>query len=144
MSALPEGFFERVAELRAFITAGMQGGLGVIQDLELTMSQALALFHLADHGRLSVGDLQAAIGRSQAATSHLVDQLTQRSLVRRRTDPSDRRRRVVELAPRGRAAMRKIEAMRRTALERALAPVPSDVIERYDAAMAEVLGALRR
>jgi DNA-binding MarR family transcriptional regulator len=91
-----------------------------------------------------VGQLQLGVGRSQAATSHLVEQLEQRGLVRRKPDPADRRRRVVELTKKGRAAMRRIEQLRRAALETALAPVPAEVLERYDAVMQEMLAALPR
>ena len=144
MAELPQGFFERVNALRVLLTAGMQRGLGAIAELDLTLAQAMAVFWMAERGAMSIGALQAAIGRSQAATSHLVEQLERRSLVRRRLDPDDRRRRLVELAPKGRASVRKIEALRRAALADVLTPVPQATLDRFDAALAEVLDALSR
>jgi DNA-binding MarR family transcriptional regulator len=144
MGELPAGFFERIDEFRVFVTTSMQRGLGAIEELDLTLAQAMALFRLAEQGPMSVGELQAAIGRSQAATSHLVEQLERRELVRRREDATDRRRRVIELGPKGRAALRKIDTLRRAALADVLRTVPAATIERFDAAMAEVLAALRR
>jgi DNA-binding MarR family transcriptional regulator len=144
MAELPQGFFERFNALRVFLTAGMQRGLGAIAEQDLTLAQAMAVFWLAEHGAMSIGQLQAAIGRSQAATSHLVEQLERRSLVRRRLDPNDRRRRLVELAAKGRTSLRKIEALRRTALADVFEPVPQPTLDRFDAALAEVLDAIQR
>jgi DNA-binding MarR family transcriptional regulator len=143
MAELPPGFLERVAEFRVLVTTSMQSGLGAIAELDLTLAQAMAVFRLAEQGPMSVGALQTAIGRSQAATSHLVEQLERRALLRRRADPADRRRRVLDLAPKGRAAVRKIEALRRAALADALRPVPAATMGRFDAALADILAALR-
>ena len=145
MAELPDGFFERIAEFRVLLTIGMQQrGLGAIAELDLTLAQAMAMFRIAEQGPMTVGAVQTAIGRSQAATSHLVEQLERRGLLRRREDPEDRRRRMVELAPKGRTALRRIESLRRAALVEVLRPVPAPTIERFDAALAEVLAALRR
>ncbi len=143
-TTLPDGMFDRVAEFRRFITDGMQGGLGAIQELDLTLTQALAVFQLSERGPMGVTSLQQAIGRSQAATSHLVEQMEQRGLVRRRSDPSDRRRKVVDLTAKGRAAVGRIESLRRQALESTLAEVPPDVLRRFDAVLTEILEALRK
>ncbi len=143
VTKLPDGMFERIAEFRRFITDGMQGGLGVIQELDMTLAQALAVFQLSDRGPMGVSALQAAIGRSQAATSHLVEQLEQRGIVRRRADASDRRRRVVDLTGKGRSAVAKIESVRRQGLEATLGRLPPPLLQRFDELLAEVLDALR-
>ncbi|MEM6994606.1 MAG: MarR family transcriptional regulator [Myxococcota bacterium] len=141
-TVLPEALFGRLAELRRRLTTGMHGSLGVIQDLDLTLAQAMALTQLSERGPLTVSALQTAAGRSQAATSHLVEQLEQRRLVQRRVDPEDRRRRVVQLAPGGRNAVAKIEAVRRAALESVLGEVPPPVLRRLDDALRDVLASL--
>jgi len=143
VTKLPDGMFERVAEFRRFITDGMQGGLGVIQELDMTLAQALAVFQLSDRGPMGVTALQTAIGRSQAATSHLVEQLERRGIVRRRADASDRRRRVVDLTSKGRSAVAKIESVRRQGLEVTLGRLPPPLLQRFDEVLGEVLDALR-
>ncbi|MWB97813.1 MarR family winged helix-turn-helix transcriptional regulator [Agromyces seonyuensis] len=54
-------------------------------------------------GSCTAGELAAATGLRPAATTALVDRLSERGLVRRRTSPEDRRRVLVELTPEGRA-----------------------------------------
>ncbi len=139
---LPAELFARVAELRRRLTTDMHGSLGVIQALDLTLAQAMALMQLAERGPMTVSALQQATGRSQAATSHLVEQLEQRGLVRRTVDPQDRRRRRVELAGPGRKAVGKVEAVRRAALQSVLGRVPTPVLNRLDDALRDVLSAL--
>lgn len=120
----------------------MDGGLGMIQKLELTMAQAMALSQLAERGPMTFAQLQKAASRSQAATSHLVEQLEQRGLVQRKPDPSDGRRRLVELAPGGRRAMERIEQMRRGAMESVFRRLPPELLARFDEVLGEVLSAL--
>ncbi|MCB9598391.1 MAG: MarR family transcriptional regulator, partial [Sandaracinaceae bacterium] len=122
-SALPPGFFERVAALRRRISAGIQQGFGVVRDLDLTLAQALALFHLGEVGPASVTELMAVVGRSQSSTSALVDQLEARGFVTREPSATDRRRRDVRLTDRGHEVVDQVEAARREGLERALAGV---------------------
>ena len=141
-SALPRGFFERVAKLRQRIQSGIQQGFGVVRDLDLTLAQALALFHLGDSGPASVTELMAVVGRSQSSTSALVDQLEARGFVTREPSTTDRRRRDVCLTDQGRKVVDQVEAARREGLERALDGVPAAVLARYDAALAELLEAL--
>lgn len=121
---------------------GIQQGFGVVRDLDLTLAQALALFHLGEVGPASVTELMAVVGRSQSSTSALVDQLEARGFVTREPSATDRRRRDVRLTDRGHEVVDQVEAARREGLERALAGVPRDVLRRYDAALAELLEAV--
>ncbi|MCA9604905.1 MAG: MarR family transcriptional regulator [Myxococcales bacterium] len=141
-SALPKGFFDRVAKLRQRISAGIQQGFGVVRDLDMTLAQALALFHLGESGPASVSELMAVVGRSQSSTSALVDQLEARGFVVREVSATDGRRRDVCLTEAGRKVVDQVEAARREGLERALEGVPAEVLARYDAALAELLDAL--
>jgi DNA-binding MarR family transcriptional regulator len=52
---------------------------------------------------MSAGELGEAVGLSSAATTTLLDRLERKGYVRRERDSVDRRRVLVELAPRGRA-----------------------------------------
>jgi DNA-binding MarR family transcriptional regulator len=58
----------------------------------------------------SVGDTAAQLGVSKQAASQLIDTLVLRGYVERRPDPDDRRRLVVDLTDRGRAAAHEIRA----------------------------------
>ena len=95
------------------------------------------------HGPTGVGDLAEVIGRSQSSTSHLVEQLEQRKLVLRRRSDSDGRRTEVHLTKSGQRIMDKVEAVRRRGLERALAGVPSAVIEQLSESLGAVLASLK-
>lgn len=120
----------------------MDGSLSVLLELDLSLAQAMALLVLAERGPMTMSALQGAVGRSQAATSHLVEQLEKRSLVARQTDPEDRRRRHVSIAPLGRDAVGRVEQVRRAAVDTVFGQVPKPVLARFDAALAEVLDAL--
>lgn len=141
-SVVPGRLFDNVARLRRRLTTEMDGSLSVLLELDLSLAQAMALLVLAERGPMTVSALQAAVGRSQAATSHLVEQLEKRSLVTRQTDPDDRRRRHVSIAPAGREAVARVEQVRRAAVDTVLGQVPKVVLARFDAALTEVLEAL--
>lgn len=141
-SSLPPRLFDNVAALRRRLTTQMDGSLSVFQELELSLPQAMAVMQLAERGPMSFSQLEKAVGRSQAATSHMVEQLEQRGLVERHQDPDDKRRRVVVIAPDGRRAVGRIEQVRRAALETVFGGVPGPVLARFDRALREVLEAL--
>jgi len=72
---------------------------------------AAILEHLMDSGPLTVTEAARHFGRSQAATSELLDRLRQRELVDRIRDERDQRRHLVWLTGKGRAltaAMRRV------------------------------------
>lgn len=139
---VPARLFDNVTRLRQRLSTEMDGSLAVLLELELSLSQALSLLMLAERGPMSISALQAGVGRSQAATSHLVEQLEKRGLVTRETDPEDRRRRVVQIAPEGRRAVGRVEEVRHAAIETVLGKVPRAVLARFDQALQDVLDAL--
>jgi len=61
------------------------------------------LEHLAGTGPLTVTEAAAHFGRSQAATSELLDRLRERELIERIPDERDQRRHLVWLTEKGRA-----------------------------------------
>jgi DNA-binding MarR family transcriptional regulator len=70
-------------------------------ELELTMAQFKTAFVVAQRGPLSVNAIAEILGVTQSTVSHLVDRLAQEAIVERVADPTDRRRTLVRLAPRG-------------------------------------------
>lgn len=70
-------------------------------ELELTMAQFKAAMVVAQKGLLSVNAIAEILGVTQSTVSHLVDRLEQVAIVERVADTEDRRRTLVQLAPRG-------------------------------------------
>jgi DNA-binding MarR family transcriptional regulator len=61
-------------------------------EVELSVVQGQALMELDTHPGITVGALSAALSKDQASTSILIDKMMTLGLVRRETDPADRRR----------------------------------------------------
>jgi DNA-binding MarR family transcriptional regulator len=63
-----------------------------------------------DGGQLSQRDLGARLGVDPSVLVALLNALEDRDLVRRRRDPADRRRHIVEITDQGAAAVTKLDA----------------------------------
>ncbi|MEV8027090.1 MarR family winged helix-turn-helix transcriptional regulator [Cellulosimicrobium funkei] len=63
------------------------------------------LLHLADHPGATIGEVTTALQASPAGTSGLLARMERADLVRRRTDPDDRRTVRLDLTPTGTAAL---------------------------------------
>lgn len=61
-------------------------------EVDLSVVQGQALMALDTDPGMTVGALSAALSKDQASTSILVDKLMTLGLIRRETDPTDRRR----------------------------------------------------
>ncbi|SDP43665.1 DNA-binding transcriptional regulator, MarR family [Nakamurella panacisegetis] len=72
----------------------------VAEQLGISFIKAKALRRLLPHP-LGMGELTAELNTDPPYTTLLVDDLVDRDLVARATDPSDRRRKLVALTPRG-------------------------------------------
>ncbi len=68
---------------------------------DLTFTQLRGLSVLARRQPLRMGDLAEALHMTPASASALIDRMTQRGFVARRSDPDDRRTVLVELSRRG-------------------------------------------
>ncbi|GAA4880485.1 MarR family winged helix-turn-helix transcriptional regulator [Actinomycetospora straminea] len=77
----------------------------------VSTTEAAVLGHLLHDGPQSPSVVAARAGFSPAAATSLLDRLEQADLVSRRAHPRDRRRLLVELTPRGRAAITSIFSM---------------------------------
>lgn len=79
----------------------------------VTPRHAIVLMHL-DGGRLGQRDLGTRLGVDPSVLVALLNALEDRDLVRRRRDPADRRRHIVEITEAGTAAVTKLDiAIRR-------------------------------
>lgn len=106
----------------------------------LTFQQYLALAHLGEHGPCAVNDLRAAMGIAQSTASELVTRLERGGFVTKDRDPRDARSLKVELAPKGREAVKK----RRKAAREYYKEIFADLSESDQAAMLGSLETLLR
>jgi DNA-binding MarR family transcriptional regulator len=75
----------------------------------VTPRHAIVLMHLAG-GEFSQRDLGARLGVDPSVLVALLNALEDRDLVRRRRDPADRRRHIVEITEAGAEAVTKLDA----------------------------------
>lgn len=68
------------------------------------------LLHLADHPGATIGEVTAALRASPAGASGLLARMERADLVRRRTDPDDRRTVRLDLTPTGITALGDVRA----------------------------------
>jgi DNA-binding MarR family transcriptional regulator len=70
----------------------------------LNQAEALVLWHLHASGSATMTDLHRVFGHRRSTLTSVVDRLESRNLVRRKSDPQDRRSFIVSLTPSGRKA----------------------------------------
>jgi DNA-binding MarR family transcriptional regulator len=92
-------------------SAGVQAGLSA-PELEI-------LQEIFDRGPMDVGDLRARLVAPKQSLARNLNQLEARNLLKRETDPADRRRRLVTLTPEGMAFSSEATERRRSALRQA-------------------------
>jgi DNA-binding MarR family transcriptional regulator len=78
----------------------------IAERLGVTSNELEVLGTLVARGPLSAGDIAKRTGLTSGAVTRLIDRLVERGSVRRRPDPEDRRRVLVEITP---AALRACE-----------------------------------
>ena len=92
-----------------------------------------------DQGPLDVGELRARLGAPKQSLARNLNQLEARNLVKRETDPEDRRRRLVKLTPEGLAFTREATERRRTALRQAFLSSGPDAVTGARRVLSELL-----
>jgi DNA-binding MarR family transcriptional regulator len=81
-------------------------------EVDLSVVQGQALMELDAEPGMTIGALAAVLSKDQASTSILVDKLMSLGLVRRETDPNDRRRARLYLAGQAEPLVRHLEVAR--------------------------------
>jgi DNA-binding MarR family transcriptional regulator len=104
---------------------------------DVTPSQLRALGTLMRHGAVRPGALAKHLGIAPRSATEVVDALEQRGLVRRETDPDDRRATLVVVTDAGRELAAAVRKARAAETDRAFAGLP-------DADRAELERLLRR
>ena len=81
-------------------------------ELDLSVVQAQALLMVTATPGINVGGLAAALSKDQASTSIIVDRLMTLGLLRRETDPTDRRRAQLYLTAQAKPIVEELESAR--------------------------------
>ena len=81
-------------------------------EMDLSVVQAQALIEIDQHPGISLGGLAASISKDLASTSILIDRMTTLGLVRRETDPRDRRRNQLYVSDHAQSTVNYLEGAR--------------------------------
>jgi len=118
-----------------------------LSSFQLTVPQFIALRSLKNHpGHCTMSDLADATFQVSATMTGIVDRLSERQLVQRQRDPSDRRALHVTLTEQGQRLLAEIERQKQARLQRTLTTLsPEDrremlrLMQRYlEATLGEV------
>jgi DNA-binding MarR family transcriptional regulator len=93
---------EAVTNLRALIMAGERYRLSVAVSGGLGTTESQAISYLAVHGARGQSELARDLSLTSSAATALVDRLEHHGAAERTPHPSDRRRTLIRLTPRGR------------------------------------------
>jgi len=137
-----DALWGRLTAFRQRVLNAMRGEVATLTELGMSLSQSMALFAVGEYEPVTISQLQTLLHRSQATTSHLVNQLASKGLAARRQAPSDARRSAVFLTRRGRALVERVEALRQKGFQRVLGGLPRTVRRQLDAALKATLDAL--
>jgi DNA-binding MarR family transcriptional regulator len=121
----PRELSDRIAMGRAIWRDLVIGFAAQLGELNLGFTQLAALYALADSGTMTVADLADALGRSQSATSRLVEGLVQRQLIERNQDAEDRRLRTLTITGRGQALLGIVDRARAQEFLSIVRPLPT-------------------
>lgn len=120
----PDSFGFLVTDVARMIRAEMDRNIAAA-GLGLTPAEGRTLSHAARAGAVRQNGLAERMGVEAMTVSNTLDRLEAQRLVERRTDPQDRRAKLVEVTEAGHAVLRKIQpisAALRTAASRDIAP----------------------
>lgn len=102
------------------------------------------LEHLDSLGPMRVSDIAACHGVDVSSVTPRLQALEREELVKRDTDPEDRRASVISIGPAGRTALDRIHAARSAILAEALSGVNLDDIAVADILLARISARLRQ
>jgi DNA-binding MarR family transcriptional regulator len=124
---------------RALVAVAARSLSGVAEEVTLTQYRSLVV--MASRGPQSVAALADAVAVTPPTASRLCDRLVRKGLIRRRTDPRDRRAVRLALTESGRALVDAVTERRRTEIARLLEAVPLDAQRSMVAALGQLAAA---
>jgi DNA-binding MarR family transcriptional regulator len=126
--------------LRRVFSLAEADSVGLLVDLDVSLSQARTMFVLAHVGQpVPISEIGRRVGLSQAAAGRTVDQLVRLGIVQREESPDDRRVKLVSLSPRGFDIADQHIEQKRKALKAVTARLPQEDCERLTAALRPIL-----
>jgi DNA-binding MarR family transcriptional regulator len=111
-------------------------------DLDLSVVQAQALLMVTANPGINVGGLAAALSKDQASTSIIVDRLMTLGLLRRETDPADRRRAQLYISDQAEPIVEQLEGVRDDINRLVYDALGNDRSETLQALLIELLDAI--
>jgi DNA-binding MarR family transcriptional regulator len=112
---------------RVFVAVAARSLADLEEAEDVTLTQYRSLVVLASRGPQGMASLAEALAVTPPTASRLCDRLVRKGLVRRRTDPNDRRQVRVGLTEAGRHLVDTVTERRRRDIADLLRAVPDDV-----------------
>lgn len=125
--------------MQAYLRFGIDDMTATLKEHEISMPQLAALQFLHAEGAQSVSAIADHLNLSRTATSHAVERLVRKELVRREEDPHDRRQKSVTLGPAGARLIAEIHRRSAATLDTLLRGVPASQRAALESAMLDVV-----
>jgi DNA-binding MarR family transcriptional regulator len=119
---------------RAFVGIAAEALLAVADDVSLPQYRVLVLL---DEGPLTMGALAENLGVTGSTATRACDRLTEKALISRQADSTDRRSVLVQLTRRGRRLVDEVTRRRRSAIDATLDRMGTAAERRLAVALAE-------
>ncbi len=110
-----------------------------LQARDITPAQYAALATLEREAPLSQAALAALIACDRATLGGVIERLDGKGWLQRARDPADRRQRLLDLTPNGRAVLRELHPLVDAVQQRLLAPLSASERRHYDALCLKLL-----
>jgi DNA-binding MarR family transcriptional regulator len=133
---------ELIDLMRAITKAIVARLAPLVSEQGLTVPEVTVLWKVHNAGSFRATALAEHLGLPPSTLTGLLDRLTERGLLDRGADPEDRRAVVMKSTDRLRDLMRQLMRAGSRQLERALRPLPPDVMPRLAADLSAVLACL--
>ncbi len=131
-----------VSTLRGLVLAVERYRTVVSTATGLGVTESQALSYLVTHGDRGQSELARALGLTSSAATALVDRLERHAVAERVRHPSDRRRTIIRLTPRGAVLADRAHHPLRVSLGQ-VEPTDLPDVSRWLATIADALGAVR-
>ena len=110
-----------------------------LQARDITPAQYAALATLERQAPLSQAALAALVACDRATLGGVIERLDGKGWLQRARDPADRRQRLLDLTPNGRAVLRELHPLVDAVQQRLLAPLSASERRHYDALCLKLL-----
>lgn len=144
-SAVPKPLGETLAFMQLLwaVTHGLESASKRMHaELGVTGPQRLVLRIVGHHGRLSAGELAEILHIDPSSLTGVLQRLEHAELIRRESDPFDRRRALIELTRRGMRLNEEQQGTIESTIAGALSKLPKDKVAAAKAALKAIAASL--